>query len=457
MGKATTIAHRPEGNRVAVVFVHGFGGDERETWDTFAKAVCADPRVADWDVHSFGYATHLRVDLRRIWRADPGLRPIAKALVTAMTRTTPFNQYERLVLVAHSMGGLVVQRAVLDSEPLRYLTDLVVLFGTPSGGLRGANWVARLKPQLRDMSQNGQFIKTLRRDWNDLWAAGDPGFRFWTVAGSEDEFVPRSSSLDPFLEEQQAIVPGNHLQIVRVDGDGASDRGVSFLINAMSKDAQPAGRWNAANLAVQRGDFQEAIRRLEPNAADLHDEAVGSLAMAYACTGKPAKAVRLLEKRLDDTSDTDAMGILAGRLKRTWLHERTRRNAGRSLKLYRRALDIAEGNGDHAQAYYHAINVAFLERAYRKDAEAASSFARKALEHCRLAPPDSWRTATEAEAHLYLREFDHAVDQYREFVQAVGKPWEMTSAYLQARTLAQIFRNDTLTTRVDDVFHLPNQ
>lgn len=457
MGKARTLTHRRQnGNRVAVVFVHGFGGDEKETWDSFAHAVCADPRVTDWDVHSFGYATHLRVDLRRVWRADPGLKPIAKALVTAMTGTTPFNAYQRLVLVAHSMGGLVVQRAVLDNEALRNRTDLVILYGTPSGGLRGAGWVARLKPQLRDMSQNGQFIKTLRADWNALWAGGDPGFRFWTVAGSEDEFVPRSSSLDPFPDEQQAVVPGNHLQIVRVEGDGSDDRGVSFLINAMAKDADPRGRWGAANLAVERGDFQDAIRRLEPHQADLDDEAIGSLAMAYAGIGKPARAVRLLEKRLEETTDTDAMGILAGRLKRLWLQERTRRNAGRALKLYRQGFDLAEARGNHEQAYYHAINVAFMERMYRKDREAAVTFARKALEHSAQAPTDRWRAATEAEAHLYLGKNDTALDRYRDFTRIVQKPWEMTSAYLQARTLANAFGDESLTNRLDEVFHQPD-
>jgi hypothetical protein len=64
--------------------------------------------------------------------------------------------------------------------------------------------------------------------------------------------------------------------------------------------------------------------------------------------------------------------------------------------------------------YYHAINLAFLylmrdETDLRKPRE----MAQLALQQCALDPGTAfWKTATQAEAHLYLGEFDQAKELY---------------------------------------------
>ena len=47
-------------------------------------------------------------------------------------RETELAGYERLVLVAHSLGGLVIQRALLDDQELLQKVKRVFLFATPS-------------------------------------------------------------------------------------------------------------------------------------------------------------------------------------------------------------------------------------------------------------------------------------------------------------------------------------
>jgi hypothetical protein len=65
------------------------------------------------------------------------------------------------------MGGLVVQRALVDNDKTR----AVILFGTPSGGLRKASPFAFWKPQLRNMAKDSKFITKLRGDWKNSFAS----------------------------------------------------------------------------------------------------------------------------------------------------------------------------------------------------------------------------------------------------------------------------------------------
>jgi pimeloyl-ACP methyl ester carboxylesterase len=73
-----------------------------------------DTALNAWDIVSLGYATSLLPDTRGIWSADPDLPILALHLNTRFD-IAPLAQYRSLAIVAHSMGGLVVQRALLDN------------------------------------------------------------------------------------------------------------------------------------------------------------------------------------------------------------------------------------------------------------------------------------------------------------------------------------------------------
>ncbi|MDQ2899026.1 MAG: hypothetical protein M3Y07_04400, partial [Acidobacteriota bacterium] len=57
----------------------------------------------------------------------------------------------RLALVAHSMGGRVVQRALVRYSNFRARTGYVFLFGTPSAGLHKAALLSFWKRQIRNI------------------------------------------------------------------------------------------------------------------------------------------------------------------------------------------------------------------------------------------------------------------------------------------------------------------
>ena len=78
----------------------------------------AEKAVDGWDLFSVGYSTNLRIDLAGIWSADPDLDMVATLLRTT-TSLQPLDHYGALAIIAHSMGGLAVQRAILDYPDLR--------------------------------------------------------------------------------------------------------------------------------------------------------------------------------------------------------------------------------------------------------------------------------------------------------------------------------------------------
>src|SRR5262249_26114888 len=154
----------PNQNKVAIVFVHGFTGDLKGTWGKIPQFLAADPHLSGWDLFGFGYQSRRSFDILKLWSADARLEEIAIEL----NATPELRPYARLAFVAHSMGGLVVQRAIVKYEELRNRTSHVILFGTPSAGLVKATLLEIFKQQIHNMSASGEFIHDLRRQWREL-------------------------------------------------------------------------------------------------------------------------------------------------------------------------------------------------------------------------------------------------------------------------------------------------
>lgn len=449
----------PQG--AAVVFVHGFGGDVEGTWGEFPSLLRQTRHLVDWGIFSLGYASNLRIDLVKLWSADPELDEVALRLRTALKHGS-LGACASLCLVAHSMGGLAVQRALLDDVALRLRTSHVFLFGTPSGGLTKASWVRMLKPQLRDMSRDGVFIRSLRADWDRRFKPRGRlslPFRFFVIGGERDEFVPFESSIGPFSSDEYAdcrfIVPGNHLDIVKPSH--ADSLSVQVLMKGLMGDAAPGGPWNAARQAIQSRDFERAVALLEPRRDELDADGCVQLALALEGVGRADAAVELLQ-RAGGRSSSDVLGVLAGRLKRRWLLVPVQQDGAQALALYREGLALARQAGDPAQAYYLGINVAFMLLAFEKNVSAARRQARTTLADCESAAADErsdqrkWRLATEGEALLMLGQNAKALQRYTAAVACEPSPREMQSMYQQAIYLSRLVGDDALRRELEGTF-----
>lgn len=351
-GHRITEVRRRDGIERAIVFIHGFSGDFANTWASLPTLIGSEVALHDWDILSLGYSTSLLPDIRSVWSADPDLPILALHLSTRLDMA-PLAQYRSLALVAHSMGGLVVQRALLDSPELVPRVKHLVLFGTPSKGLIKAGFLALLKPQLRNMAADGEFVSTLRREWTARFDDAPP-FRLLAVAGDRDQFVPPESSLHPFAPRFRRVVAGDHLSMIKATH--AEAESLALLVAALSTRPEPEPASAPLRTSVMEMSEAELERAVAERGQNLTQAEVVNIAIKLDLEGQRQQAIELLEQHAH--LGPDVKGTLGGRYKRLWLVTGDRAHARRAFELYRDGLATAEaakgGGSDqyHAQLYY---------------------------------------------------------------------------------------------------------
>lgn len=455
------IVYRDNGARAAIIFVHGFSGDTGQTWGDFPKFLIAEPLLAGWDVYAVGFPSSLRVDVPDVWAADPDLDLLSNGLTTSLS-VEPFRTYEAMAVCAHSMGGLILQRALLDDSSLQSKLGHVFLFGTPSGGLHKARFLAGWKRQIRDMQVDSGFIAKLRTDWKKRYGRGI-SFDLRVVAGLNDEFVPPSSSLQPFKKlgsdpNVLAAIPGNHISIVKPTS--GNHEAVRLVVEALSGVNRVVPPVDSAFLAVELGQFRTAVDILEPRAGRLDDNALIGLALALDAVGRTSDALKVLEKYLKrgQATSSDALGTLGGRLKRRWLVQGNAVDYQRAREMYENGFALANAANDHPQVYYHAINLAFLDLMGSMITSSPSSrcilLARTALQHCKLSDQTVWRSATEGEALLLLSKPKKAYRKYAQAVSMTKEQRQIDSMYAQASRVARRLYGDSGAAEIEAIFGL---
>jgi hypothetical protein len=277
----------------------------------------------------------------------------------------------------------------------------------------------------------------------------------YVIAGDMDEFVPASSSLAPFPYCVQAVVPGNHLQIVKPTRP--DHQSVLLVVNALTGSGKVRPIVDGARLALERGDFYSVIEVLLPLAAELDKSALASLALALEGVERGSDALAILESH-SSLDSTEALGVLAGRLKRRWLTERRARDLDHAKELYQCGLNQAEVANDHDQAFYHAINIAFLylmESPTGSIPDKVGQMANRSLEHIKEARNTNWSFATQGEALLMLGDLEGAQHAYAIAIMMTTSPREIDSIYSQAvRVAVKIFGQEGAD-RIEQLFDFP--
>jgi pimeloyl-ACP methyl ester carboxylesterase len=209
---------------LGVVFIHGLFSSEK-TWDPLARLLESDEELASVTVRRFGYASP---KLRRFRpdRRTADYNDLADRLKT-------FLHYEaagqdRLFLVAHSQGGLIVQRylaRMINSGKGQQLSKIrgVMLFACPNDGsdfmlpLRSAWWPGH--PQVRALTPLNPDVKDAQRTVLDqivyaqsVGASSCP-IPFWVFGGDADNVVGRASAQGVF--PRVFMLPGDHFSIIR--------------------------------------------------------------------------------------------------------------------------------------------------------------------------------------------------------------------------------------------------
>ena len=395
-----------EKEKSALIFIHGFGGQQDETWGDTFKYLRANREFAKWDFYSFGYNSGLLPNIfKGIWIGQSDLNDLAFGF-RGEIETQLRKGYQTISICAHSMGGLVVQRALLDLDNAS-LTKIhtIILFGTPSNGLVKADLGGFINDQVRDLGSKSPFIYKLRKDWTQKFG-NKPPFKFLAVAGDRDEFVPKPTSIDIFPEDQRKIIGGDHSRIVKPQS--ASDQTVTTIVDKILNDQNHRYDWEPALMAFERANFQEAKRIYERVGFDnlIVSQQVKYM-LCLEALGHRDQAMKFAEKLNKRSSDNSS--VLGGRYKRLYLDTLDAKYLKESRSWYQKGFNTSENPEDF---YYAAINLAFLSL-LSNDRSKATEWASIAEEKANESQMDSlWKYATLGEANLINRNLDEAITYY---------------------------------------------
>ena len=170
--------------------------------------------------------------------------------------------YDRVVLVGHSLGGLLVRLAYLralgafkaaDARPWAAAVDRIILFASLNRGIPPrferrwwlplAAWAARVVPGLRrwivrDLLAGSEFITNIRITWIRAVNAMDHPPSVVQFLGSEDGLVHADDSrdIDAFPTGRQEEVAGaDHADIIRLDRADDPDARFALFATAFTE------------------------------------------------------------------------------------------------------------------------------------------------------------------------------------------------------------------------------
>lgn len=195
-----------------IVLVHGLNGDLTKTWGKFPKLLKEDPDL-DVEVVSYGYGFYY-------WPligANESIHNIADGLATEMdVRCSPDDE---LILVGHSLGGLIIRRYLLDQFFKRKLPNVkkVCFYAAPQNGTGLSNITGLIgwrNQQLKALCKDNKYLEEM----NDQWVSTKIGnnFEILSVIGGRDSIVTSESSKSIFREYDVKTIEGRgHVDIVK--------------------------------------------------------------------------------------------------------------------------------------------------------------------------------------------------------------------------------------------------
>jgi len=206
-------------NKIPILFVHGAAGTPH-SWKTLAESL-DQKRFQPWVYY---YPSGMRLD------------SLSTALNKIVNRLQNDYGFERMGVVAHSMGGLVSRSFILKHrlEKENGTVEVFVSFSTPWGGVataaKGVEHAPEAIPSWRDVEPKSQFIKNI---YAESLHPRIPHYLLFGFRGdcsmfmaNNDGSVEVSSELDVRAQDDAVFVRGmneDHMSILE------SERAAEYL------------------------------------------------------------------------------------------------------------------------------------------------------------------------------------------------------------------------------------
>lgn len=411
---------KSENANSVILFVHGFSGEAENTFAQAPKLLINNKGELDgWDMFPLGYSSNVVPEMgNSVWACAKDIERNSDFLITSIKNK--FSKYKRIAIVAHDLGGIVVQQALLELN--KY--DLgrishVMFYATPSYGLPEIelqNFFTYGNDE-KDLKEGSQYMRNLRNRWDEAFKDDYP-FTFKTIAATKDEYVPISSSLDPFPKKYHEIIEGDHFSIVHITNE--NDDSYQLILNTLTNKSFLNKSSNTEEINIALGEYSDVINKLLPSLKILDSKGLEQLIYALEGAGREEEAMKILNEHPGAKDNSNLLGIMGGRYKRQYLNSRSAEDLRMAYKHYSDALKISEGKNDYSQIYYHAINLAFLSlmKGERGD---MNTFADQAEQATNKDPfPSLWKLATLGEAFLYKGDFENSKENYAKAAAMAG-------------------------------------
>ncbi|KGO68203.1 hypothetical protein PITC_038700 [Penicillium italicum] len=246
-----SLLYSPTAPGIDVIFIHGLGGSSRKTWSKSSleshfwpkEWLSKDPAFKNVRIHSYGYDSYYlkgKEDCLNVHH-------IGKSFLGAIS-TSPYivNSGTYLIVIGHSMGGLVMKKAYIlakQDEVHKALAERFTAFyflATPHRGadsaktLRNLLKVAYDRAYVGDLEPNSGAIQVI----NDEFRHFSVGLELWSFYETQNMKLFSSLIVDPesavlgYREEKQIPMTADHRSICKFDTP--EDPNYALLRNALA-------------------------------------------------------------------------------------------------------------------------------------------------------------------------------------------------------------------------------
>ncbi len=224
-----------------IVFVHGLGGDKEKTWGNFPRFLMDDDQI-EYTVIQYGYTSpHF---IKQFFLPAPSILSIANGLLTDLTARCDLDK-DDIILVGHSLGGLVIRRMLLrlDAKRTSHNIRKVCFFDVPHEGSGFANvgkHIAFLNQHLKSLTRNSTELDDLNEQWIDRKL--DEHLNILSVIDANETVVSAMSSKSIFRHHPiETINRVDHISIVKPNSE---DDTVVLLLKSFIKNSPSVGKFN---------------------------------------------------------------------------------------------------------------------------------------------------------------------------------------------------------------------
>ncbi|WP_171627653.1 alpha/beta hydrolase [Pseudoalteromonas caenipelagi] len=224
-----------------IIFVHGLGGEIEKTWGKFPQFLMDDDEI-EHTVIQYGYTSPNPI--KQCFLPAPSILSIANGLLTDI-KTRCDIEKDDIILVGHSLGGLVIRRMLLrlDAKGTNHNIKKVCFFDVPhegSGFAKVGKHIAFLNRHLKSLASNATELDDLNEQWVDKKL--DAHLTILSVIDANETIVSAMSSKSIFRHHPIETINGvNHSSIVKPNSE---DDTQVLLLKSFIKNSPSVGKFN---------------------------------------------------------------------------------------------------------------------------------------------------------------------------------------------------------------------